>query len=174
MKINWLWDRKITFREAAKILRDPDHDKFLSLAALFLSRNNVPREVFKNIDRKVFCQNWSGIKKIMRRNTWNDPRIIFWQAIYEKLLDDFRRKGIKFTKREKAAKPFNELSKDIGDTLRDIRKEKKLTQAQLAEKLGVSQQIISRIEKGRENVTISTLKEITKALRSNLKITIQN
>ena len=40
----WLWDRKITVGKAREILANPKNKSFVDLAALLLSRNNVPRE----------------------------------------------------------------------------------------------------------------------------------
>jgi transcriptional regulator with XRE-family HTH domain len=45
-----------------------------------------------------------------------------------------------------------------------LRKESGLTQEQLAEKCGLSQQYLSKLEQGRRNPTIVTLYEIATAL----------
>ena len=43
-------------------------------------------EVFKEyINREDFFICWNRIKKQMRKNSWNDPRIEYWQAIYDTL-----------------------------------------------------------------------------------------
>ena len=52
-----------------------------------------------------------------------------------------------------------------GEMVKDARNAKGLTQLQLAEKVGVSQVQISRIEKGLNSPSIKTVKALAKALR---------
>ncbi|HEA46833.1 MAG TPA: hypothetical protein ENH97_00275, partial [bacterium] len=76
MKRDWLWDKSISEGRARRILTYPGHKRFLSLAALLLARKNVPKEVFgRYIKRLDFCRNWPKIKRQMRRDKWNEPRI---------------------------------------------------------------------------------------------------
>ena len=168
MTANWLWDRKITETEAKKVLRKPEAGSFLSIAALLLSRNNTPRDVLKKyLDPVIFCKYWLAIKRKMRQDKWNEPRIIFWQAIYEKLADKNRRKGVVFKKKPIDKEPCCEA---IGKKIAGIRREQGLCQKDLARKLGVSQQLISRIEKGGENISLGVLTNISKALKKNIEI----
>lgn len=50
------------------------------------------------------------------------------------------------------------------------RKEKRLTQKDLAEKIGTKQSVISRLEKGHANPTVTFLKKLAQALHTNLEI----
>jgi DNA-binding XRE family transcriptional regulator len=160
---NWLWDKKINISTAKKILKKPEHKRFYTLAALLLARSNEPAKVFKEyLNPLVFCEQWSRIKKSMREDTWNEPRIIFWQAIYEKLLNKYRKRGIALRKDVRIVK--DPLCAKTGKLIRNTRKEQGLSQKDLAKKLGISQQIISRVEKGRENISLATLTNITRAL----------
>jgi transcriptional regulator with XRE-family HTH domain len=52
----------------------------------------------------------------------------------------------------------------VGRNVRRIRQEKGLTQEQLAETSGFSQQYISGLEQGRRNPTVVTLYELATAL----------
>jgi len=45
----------------------------------------------------------------------------------------------------------------VSELLRDARKEAKLTQKELAERIGTKKSYISRIENGRANITVETL-----------------
>ena len=56
----------------------------------------------------------------------------------------------------------------IGERIRMIRKERGITQAALAKKLGISPVNISQIENGSRNPTVSTLQEIADALDVSL------
>jgi len=168
MKRDWLWDRKLSSAQAEKILNNPNHRRFIALAALLLARKNNPQEVFKLLSPVNFCQNWINIKRQMRRDNWTLSRITFWQAIYEKTKDKLGEKGtgpgIKTVPRSE------KLLSQIGQRISALRKSKGLTQHDLAKKLKISQQIISRIERGSENVSLLTLKNLADALRVNMKI----
>ena len=56
----------------------------------------------------------------------------------------------------------------IGNNIYSLRKAKKVTQAQLAEKLGVSEQAVSKWEQGRSCPDIAILDEIADALGISL------
>jgi transcriptional regulator with XRE-family HTH domain len=57
-----------------------------------------------------------------------------------------------------------DMRKLVGRNVKRIRQEKDLTQEQLAELSGFSQQYISGLEQGRRNPTIVTLYELATAL----------
>jgi len=165
----WLWDRKTTDAKARKILRNPGSREFITYAALLLSRIGRPKEALKNyIDPLVLCKHWASIKREMRRDNWNDARIVYWQVVYEYLLEKYRREGIVFRKEALPAK--NPLCKETGSKLSEIRREQGLSQKEMAKKMGISQQLISRIEKGRENISVSTLANMAHALNRKIKI----
>lgn len=59
---------------------------------------------------------------------------------------------------------------DIGLQIRDLRETAGLTQKELAESLGVSQQVIARLESGdANNPTVTTLERIAKATGHRLR-----
>jgi len=68
----------------------------------------------------------------------------------------------------------SELNKKIGIYLKKKRLKKKLTQAELASKVGTDFQNISRIERGSINLTIYWLSKITDALEMNMGDFIKN
>ena len=170
MKNNWLWDRKIPASKIDSILKDDNHERFAEIAALLLSRNNVPREVFDNyLDKKIFFKNWPKIKKNMRRNNWNDHRITFWQAVYEQLTKMFKEEGVKIPLRRHKP-PTSEICLTVGKKIKKLREEARLTQKGLSEKLCISQQVVSRIERGRDNVSLGTLQKFSKALGKDISV----
>lgn len=57
----------------------------------------------------------------------------------------------------------------IGMKIWMYRKQKKLTQQQLAEKVGLTLHTISKIETGKSNGTVDNLKKIAEALDVNIK-----
>jgi len=173
LKRDWLWDRKIPLQKARAILKNPNDKHFLSLSSVLLARKNSPQEVFKvYISPLHFLVSWNKIKRKMRKDAWNNPRIVFWQAIYEKLREKYRKKG-KFPLMDSSVtKPTDEFCKLVANKLKDIRKKRSLTQSALARKLKVSQQMISRIERGRENLSLITLKNIVNSLGAELQLEI--
>lgn len=165
-----MWDRNISEKKAIKILRNPAHPRFIPLSSLLLSRKNTPREVLRYyIKPEKFCRYWLMIRRRMSKDAWNNPRIEFWQAVYEKLLERYRAKGTDIFSKGRR-KPINEFCFEIGQRLKALRKEKKLTQAMLSKKLNISQQMISRIESGKENTSLLTLKKIIGELGAALYI----
>ena len=131
MRPQWLWDKNISEEEIKIILKDPEHERFMNLAALLMSRNNTPKEIFEQyLDKKLFVQNWSRIKRQMRKDSWNDPRIIFWQAVYEKLRDEFKEKGMVIRARP-AEITGGSVSQQIAEKIKTARRELSLTQGEL-------------------------------------------
>lgn len=58
-----------------------------------------------------------------------------------------------------------DMRKLVGDNVSRIRKEKGLTQEQLSELSGLSQQYISDLERGKRNPTIVTIYELAMAMK---------
>jgi len=59
-----------------------------------------------------------------------------------------------------------DMRKLVGENVRRIRTERGMTQEQLAESSGFSQQYISDLERGRRNPTVVSLFELAQALGS--------
>jgi DNA-binding XRE family transcriptional regulator len=171
MKQDWLWDRNISRQKAKAILSDTGGSNFFPLAAIFLARNNVPKEVFRYLKPLDFVKNWHRIKRQMRKDRWVEPRIDFWQAVYEKLKEKYAKKGLSFVK-ESTVRLADEFCVSVAQKLRAVRKQKGLTQKSLAKRMGASQQMISRVERG-ENISLLTLKNIVDKLGARLNLEIK-
>ncbi len=61
----------------------------------------------------------------------------------------------------------------LGDTIRAARKKRKLTQAQLGERVGVKKAQISRLENNAGNVTVRTLLRVFRALDAKVHLNIE-
>jgi len=59
---------------------------------------------------------------------------------------------------------------EISYNLLLLRKEKGMTQAELAKKIGTSQSNVARLERGQQNFTVETLDKIAKVFGKELKI----
>jgi len=72
----------------------------------------------------------------------------------------------------KFKKHYNECGKqlEIAYQILKLRKQKGLSQAELAKKIGTKQSNIARMETGQQNFTTDTLQKIADAFKCNLKI----
>ena len=61
----------------------------------------------------------------------------------------------------------------LGDMIKSVRKERHLTQEQLGELIGVQKSQISKLEKNTRNVTIETILKVFKALKTNIKFSVE-
>lgn len=167
MTADIFWDRKTTKKEAQAILKDDSDPRFAEFASLVLSRVGKPKEVFDiYMDKMTFLKHWRKIKRRMRKDSWNNTRIIFWDEVYDVLSQDVDKKQLK----EKRT-PVSEEAKMIGDIIKEARRKKQLSQKELAEAAGMSQQLISFLENGYFNVSLSTLKKILDVLELEFSIT---
>ena len=67
-----------------------------------------------------------------------------------------------------------ELKLDVlGEMIKSVRKERHLTQEQLGELIGVQKSQISKLERNAKNVTIETILKVFKALKANIKFSIE-
>ena len=61
----------------------------------------------------------------------------------------------------------------LGEMIRTVRKENHLTQEQLGKLMGVNKSQISKLEKNTKNVTIETILRVFRALKTNIKFTLE-
>ena len=85
---------------------------------------------------------------------------------------DFQEYLAKQLKNPEVKKHYNEYGKqlEIAYQILKLRKQKKLSQAQLAKKLGTKQSNIARMETGQQNFSIEMLNNIARALKVDLSI----
>ncbi len=60
----------------------------------------------------------------------------------------------------------------LGDAIKQTRKERKLTQEQLGKLIGVQKSQISKLERNTKNVTIETILKVFRALKTEIKFSI--
>ena len=171
MKINWLWDSRLSENEVRKVLKDKNNPRFDIYAEKLFSRVNDPRVAFDIVNKITFCKKWPTIKKRMGKDRWLKNRVIFWQTIYEQVQQDLKMSGISIREPQQAKVPPERVK--LAQQIRNIRIKLGYTQKEIAKKLGVIQQYISRIESGRENVSVSSLKRIADAFNKTLVIKLK-
>ena len=89
-------------------------------------------------------------------------------------LDQMKDKHIGKIGSEERDKYEFELKLDVlGEMIKSVRKERHLTQEQLGELIGVQKSQISKLERNAKNVTIETILKVFKALKANIKFSIE-
>ncbi len=61
----------------------------------------------------------------------------------------------------------------LGEMIKSVRKERKLTQEQLGKLIGVQKSQISKLERNTKNVTIETILKVFRALKANVKFSVE-
>ena len=171
MRTNWLWDSRMEESKVREILKDENHPKFNIYAEKLFSRVNNPKVAFSIVDKVTFCKKWPSIKKRMRKDRWLRDRVIFWQTIYEHILEGLKEQGIKIRSQREVKIPAERMK--LAQEIKGIRVELGYTQRDMAKKLGVIQQYISKIENGRENFSVDTLKRIADVFSKRLVVALR-
>jgi DNA-binding transcriptional regulator YiaG len=168
METNWLWDTRIPKDEVRRILRDEENPRFPHYAEKLLARTADPVVIFKWIDEQTFCRKWPTIKKRLQKDRWIAARVLFWQTIYERLLVRFKENGIKI--RRPSQEQISPERRQLAAQIRRLRERIGFSQKDVARRLGVIQQYVSKLESGRENVSVDTLKRVAGAFGCRLVI----
>lgn len=105
-------------------------------------------------DRKLFLKGklpgWGGVE-------WNDELDIGIETVYEDGID--------------VTDEYDDIENVvIGYFIKEKRMDLRMSQQQLAEKIGIDQSDLSKIEKGNANPSIRTLKKIAKGLNCKLSL----
>lgn len=109
----------------------------------------------------------------MKNNKKIKTKYTYETGKYEPVL--FSEVKEKWLKNPKFKKAYNELEPEYA-IVREIIKKRialKMSQKDLAKKLGTGQSAVSRLESGTYNPTLSFLKKLSKALDSNLTISFK-
>ena len=85
---------------------------------------------------------------------------------------DFQEYLAEKLKNPKFKKYYNEYGKqlEIAYQILQLRKQKKMSQAELAKRIGTKQSNIARMEAGQQNLTTDTLQKIASIFKRDLKI----
>ena len=85
-------------------------------------------------------------------------------------VDEFREVLARVMRKKGLARtPEEQLHRVIGDTIRNLRKEKDLTLKQMAKRTGLSVSLLSQIERAESSASISSLYKIALALESRIQ-----
>lgn len=164
------------------VLDDPGHEQFTMLAARLLESTEDLDEVTRYLDRDILARHFRRIRISMGRTGEARVRRRHWE---QRLSGgspgsgDGSRGGEQTSLLAGTHDPSSESESDpssavqVGRTIRRLRERKGLTQAELGERLGVTRQAISKVEQGRENVTVDRLQRIMRALNYRLRFNLE-
>ena len=116
----------------------------------------------KSKQRKVYekaIKNWP-------KDEWTREKAAFWKATYLRLTKELKAKGERF--RQPARLEIDFFDRQLIETVKKCRKDAFMSQKELAEFMGYSQQYISRIETGREKIGPDFLKKLAKTTNQKL------
>jgi len=87
---------------------------------------------------------------------------------------DFQKYLNKQLKNKEFKKDYDEFGKqiEIAYQIIRLRKEKRMSQAELARQIGTTQSNIARMENGQQNFTIGTLSKVAEIFEKDLKVSI--
>ena len=87
---------------------------------------------------------------------------------------DFQKYLKEQLKNKEIKKYYDEYDKqlEIAYQIIQLRKKRKMSQLELAKKIGSTQSNVARMESGQQNFTIGILDRVAKALNRNLKISL--
>lgn len=87
---------------------------------------------------------------------------------------DFQKYLKQQLKNKKLKKLYDEYGKqlEIAYQIIQLRKKAKITQIELAKKIGTTQSNVARMESGQQNFTIDILSKVAVAFNKNLKVSI--
>lgn len=144
-------------KETEKILKNPEHPGFVSRIFAILSRSNNTKEFFGIIKKEQFVRIWPKIRRYWIKHGHASDFRAWWETVYEQLLK--KQVNIKGSGDE-----VMKIFKYIGGMIKDARIARDWSQNDFAQRVGVAQTIISRIERGTISYSIRTLVRICRAL----------
>lgn len=68
---------------------------------------------------------------------------------------------------------MSEITKHVGELLKQARKKKGLTQKEVGQRLGIAEATYNRYEKGNQNLTLETLEKVAIAIGVDLRILVE-
>ncbi len=157
MKITrYFWDlNEEAWTQTQRTLRNPVDALFPQRTVTLLSRCDQPKELFSILPKEKFVEAWPKIRSYWIRRARHSHSRDWWETLYEQMAAP--------TEAQTTSRPSVVFGK-VGQTIKEKRVERGLSQKQLAQQTQLSQPAISQIEEGRKNITLFTLVRICKVL----------
>jgi transcriptional regulator with XRE-family HTH domain len=168
---NWYWDLGLPFEKIRDILTDEQNPRFPRVAARLLARVDEPEQVFSLITPLAFCRRFIAIQQEVNKDEWTKEKGAFWRATYERYLREFQHSGVRL--RQRQPRERDSVTEELTTKLRESREALHLSQGEVADMLGCSQQFVSGIEQGREKVTIDYLRRFADKTGSEFDLVLR-
>ncbi len=152
-KYFWDFNEQSINETKNKILKNPDHPKYISRMFILLTRCDKPKELFSFIEKEQFIDTWPLLNKYWNKTGSNMESHAWWKTIYEQL-----------SKQIPADRPIKVLI-NIGRQIKTARMENRMNQVQLAERSGIDQSEISKIEHGKMNISVERIYKLMRILK---------
>ena len=165
---NWHWDLNLPEKKIERILAREDDPRFPSVAGTLLARVQDPKQVFSLITPQAFCRRFRAIQHEIASDEWTKDKGAFWKATYLRLSKELREKGERI--RQPARITLDAFDRVLIAKVNACRKAAAMSQKELAQFMGCSQQYISGMEKGREKVTLDFLKKLTQITNQQIEL----
>jgi len=144
-------------KDVRNILRSPGNRKFIPRLVTLLSRCDKPKEVFKYVLKDDFVENWPKIRAYWVKTAPVSDFRDWWETIYEEISS----KNIP----RLSTVAFPQEFARLGRMIQEARVKSRLSQSDFAFRAGLKQPDVSKIEKGKKNMTLKTLLTINKVLK---------
>lgn len=167
---NWYWDLNMPFKKIKQILAREDDPRFPRLAGTLLARVQDSKQVFNLITPASFCRRYQAIENEIKSDEWTKERASFWKATYLRLSKELQEKGERIRKQEVIE--LDAFDRALLEKVIQCRKTAAMSQKELAQFMGYSQQFISGIETGRQKMTVDFLKKLARITGQCIDLTI--
>ena len=168
---NWYWDLNMPLKKIKQILAREDDPRFPRLAGTLLARVQDPKQVFELITPIAFCRRYQSIENEIKADEWTKGKATLWKTTYLRLSKELQEKGEKIRKPEIIE--LDTFDRALVEKVKQCRKSAAMSQKELAQFMGYSQQFISGIETGREKITMEFLKKLTEITNQRIDLTIE-
>lgn len=168
---NWYWDLNMPLKKIRQILAREDDPRFPGLAGTLLARVQDFKQVFDLITPAAFCRRYRAIENEIKSDEWTKERATFWKVTYLRLSKELQEKGEKIRKPEVIE--LDAFDRAMVEKVKQCRKATAMSQKELAQFMGYSQQFISGIETGREKITVDFLKKLSGVTGQRIDLRIE-
>ena len=168
---NWYWDLNMPFKKIKQILAREDDPRFPKIAGTLLARVQDPKQVFNLIAPAAFCRRYQAIENEIKSDEWAKEKAAFWKATYLRLSKELQGKGEKIRRPEVIE--LDAFDRALVEKVIQCRKVAAMSQKELAQFMGYSQQFISGIETGRQKMTVDFLKKLSQITGQRIDLAIE-
>ena len=167
---NWYWDLNMPFKKIKQILAREDDPRFPRIAGTLLARVQDSKQVFDLITPSAFCRRYHAIENEIKSDEWAKEKASFWKATYLRLSKELQEKGEKIRKPEVIE--LDVFDRALVEKVKQCRRAAAMSQKELAQFMGYSQQFISGIETGREKIGVDFLKKLAQITGQQINLVI--